>query len=540
MNKVIGWMMGIVAVGLSVQAMQFSDDFEGYAVGDLSAATTNWVAAPWDIHFDVIDDGGDKKVQHDGGNNHTMVAVNPDLFTLQPGEDMAITNVFSSGSSGWMRGVFFNYTQTGTGPAATYDLYAVYITPDGGQLAVKMDKWIQSSGTGSVITNLMSATGLGATSLMAGDGVMVVTYDADTQTIGIDVSIDGDFSFSTNMVDHGFAGGMVGLYGKAATGYAVEGFTASGSQDADETAYIKDTFVDDFEAYAAGDLSKVSSNWSFGTWDIDFDVVDSSGDKVVQHNDNNRIAMVPVDASVFAVESGDSLVITNRFSSNQNNWLHGVAFNYSKEDTSYSMYTAYLTRGGNVNREIFVNLDRWDGAPANGSTNVTSLFSVGTGAGNWDLLNTNGVMVVSYNADTAEINVQISMESGFWFGKSVTDSVLDSGQVGLFGKLSGDYVVSEFSAALLSDVFPPPVLDIVPMAGGVVKLVVDMNQAGNLSDYAPVVRGSLTSGGWAAVAHSDNGSNSFVETNLTYSTVEASNRVIYVQSTDAVGFFVLQ
>jgi hypothetical protein len=534
----IGLIGSIVMLGLGVQssAMQFSDHFDGYAVGDLTAATTNWVPGVWDAHFDVIDDGGDQKAQHNGVNNHTLVVVNPDNFTLEAGQDLAITNVFSSGSSGWARGVFFNYTRTDV-----IDAYIAYITPVSGQLGVKIDKWENSSNLGSGITNILSATNLGSSSLMAGDGVMVVTYDADTQTIGIDVSIDNDFYFSTNLVDRSFTGGQVGLYGKSASGYTIEAFAVNGFQDPVEPRYVSRLFVDDFDTYADGDLAAVSTNWAAGIWDSDFDVVDDDGDKVAQLARANRVSLVTVDASAFAVASGENFVMTSRFTSTSDNWHHGVAFNYERTtNNAVNMYALSLTRSGASNQEIFVNLDKWDNANNTGTIGVTNLFSIGTGAGNYGDLNTNGVMVVSYDSATAEISVQIEFETGFWFANKIVDTSFDSGQVGLYGKLSGEYVISEFSAAIYSQLFPPPVIGIEAVSADLFKLVIDMNESTELDGYSPVVRDALTGGSWVAVAHSDDGIHSFVQTNLTYSTTDGSNRVIYVQSGSSKGFFGLQ
>ncbi len=534
----MGLILSMTTLGVVFQssAMQFSDNFDGYAVGDLTAATTNWVTAVWDANFDVIDDGGDQKARHNGANNYTFVAVNPDAFMLAPGEDLAITNVFSGTSSGWARGVFFNYTRTDV-----VDCYTAYITPVSGQLAVKIDKWVDSSNTGSGITNILSATDLGSASLMDGDGIMVVTYDADTQTIGIEVSIDDDFYFSTNRVDRSFAGGSVGLYGKSASGYTIDGFTVNGFLDPVEPRFVNSLFMDDFDAYAEGDLAAVSTNWAAGIWDSDFDVVDDAGDKVAQLSRANRISMVTVDSSAFAVASGENFVMTNRFTSASGNWYHGVAFNYERTtNNTVNMYALSLTRSGADNKEIFVNLDKWDHATNTGTSGVTNLFSIGTGAGNYGDLDTNGVMVVSYDAATAEISVQVSMESGFWFANKIVEPSFDSGQVGLYGKLSEDYVVSEFSAAIYSPLFPPPVIGVEAVSANLFKLVIDMNQSSELGKYSPVIRDTLPGGSWAGVAHSDDGINSFVETNLTYSTTDGSNCVIYVQSTDSVGFFGLQ
>jgi fibronectin-binding autotransporter adhesin len=81
-----------------------------------------------------------------------------------------------------------------------------------------------------------------------------------------------------------------------------------------------------------------------------------------------------------------------------------------------------------------------------------------------------------------------------------------------------------------------PVIAGTEALGNTLKLVVDV-QGNGLADLAPLGRDDLLSGAWANIPHSDDGINTFMVTNLTYSTVEGTNVVIYVQTTNPAGFF---
>ncbi len=56
-------------------------------------------------------------------------------------------------------------------------------------------------------------------------------------------------------------------------------------------------------------------------------------------------------------------------------------------------------------------------------------------------------------------------------------------------------------------------------------------------NYQPQATVNLVGAEWVNVPHSDNGTNPFIISDLSYSTTEGNNLVIYVQTTDAVKFF---
>ena len=61
------------------------------------------------------------------------------------------------------------------------------------------------------------------------------------------------------------------------------------------------------------------------------------------------------------------------------------------------------------------------------------------------------------------------------------------------------------------------------------KMTVDAPGAAEV--YAPVATTNLVDGTWVDAAHSTNGVDPFIVTNLGYSTAEGANNVIYVDAT---------
>ena len=101
---------------------------------------------------------------------------------------------------------------------------------------------------------------------------------------------------------------------------------------------------------------------------------------------------------------------------------------------------------------------------------------------------------------------------------------------------SSNSVKQNVFAVLFSDA-PAMVMDWSVISGNLMRMVVNTPDAANL--YYPKVTTNLLNGTWTGVPHSDDGINAFITTNLGYSTVDVSgtNKVIYVQADDAVGFF---
>ena len=73
------------------------------------------------------------------------------------------------------------------------------------------------------------------------------------------------------------------------------------------------------------------------------------------------------------------------------------------------------------------------------------------------------------------------------------------------------------------------------VSSNLMRMVVDAQSAA--SNYYPKSTADLVAGTWADIAHSDDGVNAFVVTNLVYATAEGTNKVIYVEANAAAGFF---
>ena len=78
------------------------------------------------------------------------------------------------------------------------------------------------------------------------------------------------------------------------------------------------------------------------------------------------------------------------------------------------------------------------------------------------------------------------------------------------------------------------IVDMDFVSDGVVEMVI---YSSSPEENVPLVSSDLLTDAWQAVPHSDDGVNDFVLTNLSYSTVSGTNRVIYLQADTAQKFF---
>ncbi len=78
------------------------------------------------------------------------------------------------------------------------------------------------------------------------------------------------------------------------------------------------------------------------------------------------------------------------------------------------------------------------------------------------------------------------------------------------------------------------ILSVAPVSGGLIELVV--NTTSPVQSY-PKSTTDLVGAAWGSVAHSDDGVNDFVVTNLSYSTASGTNQIIYLQADAAEKFF---
>jgi hypothetical protein len=220
------------------------------------------------------------------------------------------------------------------------------------------------------------------------------------------------------------------------------------------------SFTDNFDSYADGNLNAAAS-WGNGMWETDFDVVDNAGDKTVLLDRQNRYSAIAVDSSAFNLTSGQDFVLTSTFASSSDNYLHGVVFNYTKT-TVFNMYVLSMNRPGGV---LTVSLDKWVNSDNKGSGSINIMSSA---LGSPTLLDGSGTMAVSYDSSAQSIGVNIIMDTGVSFSTNVVDAAFSSGQVGLIGKLSGDYVVNEFAVSSIPE---PATLGLVSGFGALLILL---------------------------------------------------------------------
>ncbi len=77
-----------------------------------------------------------------------------------------------------------------------------------------------------------------------------------------------------------------------------------------------------------------------------------------------------------------------------------------------------------------------------------------------------------------------------------------------------------------------------PVLGNQIKLTIDV--VGSLTNFTLLSKTSLDESAWSAVAHSDDGVNAFLTTNLNYSSSDGTNVIIYVEAGDTQKFYGLQ
>jgi len=97
--------------------------------------------------------------------------------------------------------------------------------------------------------------------------------------------------------------------------------------------------------------------------------------------------------------------------------------------------------------------------------------------------------------------------------------------------------IDGYGEVFIENIVQPTIMSWSTLPNDLIKIVVDApSSAGR---YSPQARSDLVVDPWGSVAHSDDGANPFVVTNLDYSTTDATgtNEVIYVQTTDAEEFF---
>jgi hypothetical protein len=152
-----------------------------------------------------------------------------------------------------------------------------------------------------------------------------------------------------------------------------------------------------------------------------------------------------------------------------------------------------------------------------------------------------GVGLAVVNADTNNTVIRFKIDGG---GTGLTSTQIDRTTVnGVALATLGTTVTNGYLYITQATSVPQTVPDIVQpsivsssmVSEDVMQLVVDAPI--DASRYSVESTSGLTGGSWDSVAHSDDGMNAFFVTNLSYSTANGTNEVIYVQTTNSAAFF---
>ena len=113
-----------------------------------------------------------------------------------------------------------------------------------------------------------------------------------------------------------------------------------------------------------------------------------------------------------------------------------------------------------------------------------------------------------------------------WFG---------DGDPGVTSAMFDNLLVTTIADPVAPIIHPATIVSLSVFSTNVMRMVVDAPDAA--INYYPKTVEDLVVGTWTNAAHSINGSEPFVVTNLSYSTAEGTNEVIYVRADGATAFF---
>ena len=162
-------------------------------------------------------------------------------------------------------------------------------------------------------------------------------------------------------------------------------------------------------------------------------------------------------------------------------------------------------------------------------------------------LSQTAVFSVEYDKNNSEYTVNMPLVGGssdknkFTFSDSVFTGVATGGSSGIYSlfKTDAGNVYDNFQVVVVPDpstpITPATIVGWSAVSNNVMKMVVDAPDAAE--NYYPKTAIDLGAGTWTNVAHSIDGFDPFVVTNLAYSAAEGTNEVIYVQANDTKGFF---
>lgn len=155
---------------------------------------------------------------------------------------------------------------------------------------------------------------------------------------------------------------------------------------------------------------------------------------------------------------------------------------------------------------------------------------------------------VSFNNSSASISVDGSAYTGSAGSFALFDTPLLAGFVSnanitvtgfdSFASATVEQTTTNGVVLVLSDTAgsTPDFSGVTPVAGGS-QLKIVLGSSDSLESYSLLGCPDLVAAAWTNVPHSDDGINPFIITNLSYSTTEGSNAVIYVETDAAQSFY---
>ena len=170
------------------------------------------------------------------------------------------------------------------------------------------------------------------------------------------------------------------------------------------------------------------------------------------------------------------------------------------------------------------------------SMDVTSLLS-----GGYDLLKIDFSGGDTVSATFSGTAYDFGSGQTFYTGTSEAENHI---MLGWFGDGDPGVTFASFdnlTVTTIADAAPPGPITPATIVGwsafstNVMRMVVDAPDLA--TNYYPQTTTDLVNGTWSNVAHSIDGSDPFIVTNLSYSTAEGANEVIYVHADNAVAFF---
>ena len=235
----------------------------------------------------------------------------------------------------------------------------------------------------------------------------------------------------------------------------------------------------------------------------------------------------------------------------------GVGDNDTILNTTFNRDSGFSRDGKNIITQYFINSDATWNASTIGKTYLYwanpdqepevdirwTQFTIAGGTVNFSF------QLDQISKDIGEANNHVLFTDGGGsftakFGKALPDLASVTNNFGSFFKAGtditlaaadngdGSFTVSSSGGGVT---LPATIISVTPVSGNLLKLVISAPSAAD--KYYPKAKSALTESDWVEVPHSDNGTNPFKVSNLTYSTVEGENKVIYVKTTDTAKFF---